>query len=50
MAKGLLSREGLHFFGWDRLCGMRGCELGTFVGFDTWAYALWCYLSELRLS
>jgi hypothetical protein len=23
--------------GWDRLWGMRGCELGTVVGVGTWA-------------
>jgi hypothetical protein len=27
IAEGLLSKEGVHFLGWDRLRGMRGCEV-----------------------
>jgi hypothetical protein len=27
--EGLWSSEGVHFLGWDRLWGMRGCEVGT---------------------
>jgi hypothetical protein len=35
--EGLLSREGVHFLGWDKLWGMRGCEMGTVVVIGTLA-------------
>jgi hypothetical protein len=38
IVKGLLSREGVHFLGWDRLRGMRGCEVELLLELVPWAF------------
>jgi hypothetical protein len=35
IVEGLLSREWIHFLGWGKLWGMKGCDVGTIVGVGT---------------
>jgi hypothetical protein len=42
--------EGVHFLGWDRLWGMRGCEVELLLELVPLALSFFCVLLDLSLA